>query len=168
MRPANERRYIVTPSISGWVHSQNDPCINLVTTGSGVAPVQCQAIAWTADDDFLSTWPIWINHTPKIKGRLLTTLSSLVAPQFDFMTTYGVTSDDKVVKLTTVCFQWMCLWKGLFLIQIIKACYTYGTKPSAKPIPINLSSMKYHRTVPWRFAKALVIIYLISLPSQSR
>ena len=43
-----------------------------------------------------------------VNSRLLcqhTTLSSLVAPQAVLMTTYGVTSDDEVVKLTTFCFQ---------------------------------------------------------------
>ena len=29
MCPANERwRYSVTPSLIGWVHTQNDPCIS--------------------------------------------------------------------------------------------------------------------------------------------
>ena len=34
MRPANERwRYTVTPSLIGWVHTQNDPCM-LIRCGS--------------------------------------------------------------------------------------------------------------------------------------
>ena len=37
-RPANERRrYNVTPSLIGWAHTQNDPC--MITAKS--APIQC-------------------------------------------------------------------------------------------------------------------------------
>ena len=37
----------------------------------------------------------------------LTALSSPVAPQGVVMTTFGTTSDDKVVRLTIFCFQWL-------------------------------------------------------------
>ena len=46
MRPANERRrYIVTPSLIGWAHTQNDPCLNYACYRCGTlsSPIVCSA-----------------------------------------------------------------------------------------------------------------------------
>ena len=45
MRPANERRrYIVTPSLIGWAHTQNDPCNSACyRCGTLSSPIVCSA-----------------------------------------------------------------------------------------------------------------------------
>ena len=68
----------------------------------------------TSDFHMGKNLPIFLHIHWKQKVINLTTLSSRVALQVVMMTTYGATSDEKVVKLTIFCFQCRTLsWNTL-------------------------------------------------------
>ena len=61
MHPANERwRYTVTPSLIGWMHTQNNPCTSIVcrlgTLRSGKWPPYCRKYFQI---NFLCVWKLY-------------------------------------------------------------------------------------------------------------